>query len=315
LLAKPKSVNEESACVTDTPPHLQRDFVGYGPNPPHPHWPGEARIALNIVLNYEEGSEPSIPDGDKATETGLTDGGGGLSVRDLGAESMFEYGSRVGVWRLLRILAERNMPATVFGCAQALERNPAIVEAIKAADYDLCCHGRRWVRHQDFTEAAERREIAAAVASLTNLFGAPPPGWYCRYAPGMNTRRLLVEHGGFVYDSDSYADELPYWTRVSETPHLIVPYSLTNNDARFIRQGMTTADDFFSYLRDAFDLLYREGATQPKMMSVGLHMRIAGHPGRAAGLERFLDHVARHSHVWVCRRVEIARHWQQHHPA
>ena len=175
--------------------------------------------------------------------------------------------------------------------------------ALKELGHDLCCHGRRWVRHQDLTEAEERSEIAAAVASLSGLFGKAPPGWYCRYAPSANTRRLLLEHGGFLYDSDSYADELPYWVEVSGTPHLVVPYSLTNNDARFIRQGLATADDFFSYLRDSFDLLYREGETQPKMMSVGLHMRLAGHPGRAVALERFLDHVVQHSDVWVCRRT------------
>lgn len=299
--------------VDQTPSHLRRDFVGYGRTPPHPHWPAQARIAVNIVLNYEEGSEASVPDGDGATETGLTDGSGELSVRDLGAESMFEYGSRVGVWRLLRILAERGLAATVFGCAVALERNPALVEAIIEAGHDLCCHGNRWVRHQNFDEAQERAAIATAVETITRLFGEPPAGWYCRYAAGVSTRRLLMEHGGFLYDSDSYADELPYWNTVQGKPHLIVPYSLTNNDARFIRQALATGDDFFHYLRDSFDVLYREGATQPKMMSVGLHMRLAGHPGRAAGLERFLDHIGRHPDVWVCRRVEIARHWHLHH--
>ena len=300
--------------MTDRPPHLDRDFIGYGRTPPQPHWPGEARIALNIVLNYEEGSEPAIPDGDKASEAGLTDAAGGMTTRDLGAESMFEYGSRVGVWWLLRILRERGMPATVFGCSLALERNPGVAAAIAKDGHDICCHGRRWVRHQDMTEEQERAEIKAAVASITNLFGTPPAGWYCRSAPGVNTRRLLVEHGGFLYDSDSYADELPYWTQVAGAAHLVVPYSLTNNDARYIRQALATADDFYSYLRDSFDLLYREGATQPKMMSVGLHMRLAGHPGRAVALERFLDHVAAHERVWVTRRVDIANHWRKVHP-
>ena len=299
--------------MDQTPPHLSRDFIGYGPTPPDPCWPAGARLALNIVLNYEEGSEPSIPDGDAATETGLTDGAGGLKVRDLGAESMFEYGSRVGVWRLLRILQERGMAATVFGCSLALERNPHVAEAIRKAGYDVCSHGRRWVRHQDLTEAEERADIATAAAALGRMFGQAPAGWYCRYAPSVNTRRLLVEHGGFLYDSDTYADELPYWTSVAGKPHLLIPYSLTNNDARFIRQSIATGDDFFTYLRDAFDLLYREGATHPKMMSVGLHMRIAGHPGRAVGLERFLDHVAHHPDVWVCRRADIARHWHSNH--
>lgn len=300
--------------MTELPAHLDRDFIGYGRTPPQPRWPGEARIALNIVLNYEEGSEPAIPDGDPVSEAGLTDASGGMTSRDLGAESMFEYGSRVGVWRLLRILRERGVPATVFGCALALERNPEVVAAITEDGHDICCHGRRWVRHQDMTEAQERAEIKAAVASITKMFGAPPAGWYCRSAPGVNTRRLLVEHGGFLYDSDSYADELPYWTRVGGTPHLVVPYSLTTNDGRFIRQALATAEDFDTYLRDSFDLLYREGATQPKMMSVGLHMRLAGHPGRAVALERFLDHVASHDRVWVTRRVDIARHWRAVHP-
>jgi allantoinase len=301
--------------VDQLPKHLQRDFIGYGQTPPDPQWPSGARLALNIVLNYEEGSEPSIPDGDAATETGLTEGGGGLSVRDLAAESMFEYGSRVGIWRLLRILRERGLPATVFGCALALERNPQVAAAVREAGHDVCCHGRRWVRHQDLTEPQERADIAAAISSLTELMGQRPLGWYCRYGPSVNTRRLLLEHGGFLYDSDSYADELPYWTWLGDISHLVVPYSLVNNDGRFIRQGIATGDDFFNYLRDAFDVLYREGASQPKMMSVGLHMRLAGHPGRAAGLERFLDHVTECRDVWVCRRLDIAKHWHANHPA
>jgi len=289
-----------------------RDFVGYGAAPPDPHWPGAARLALNIVLNYEEGSEPSFADGDGLTEAGLTDGGLGGPVRDLAAESMFEYGSRVGVWRLLRILQERGAPATLFGCAVALERNPAVAQACLAAGFDLCSHGNRWVNHQAMDEATERSEIAAAVASLSRLWGTPPPGWYCRYGPSPNTRCLLVEHGGFLYDSDAYNDELPYWRTVRGTPHLVVPYSLVNNDAKFIRGAFATGDDFFGYLRDAAGLLLRE--RQPKMMSVGLHMRLAGHPGRAAGLERFLDWVAEQPGIWLCRRVDIARHWIANHP-
>jgi peptidoglycan/xylan/chitin deacetylase (PgdA/CDA1 family) len=290
----------------------ERDFVGYGPTPPDAHWPGGARLAVNIVLNYEEGSEPSFPDGDGVTEAGLTDGGRGGAKRDLAAESMFEYGSRVGIWRLLRILGARGAPATVFGCAVALERNPAVVAAIKQAGYDVCCHGNRWVDHQMMPEDVERTEIAKAVASLRSLFGEAPAGWYCRYGPSLNTRRLLVEHGGFLYDSDAYNDELPYWRDVGGTPHLVVPYSLVNNDARFIRGSFATAGQFFEYLRDTADVLLREGGT--RMMSVGLHMRLAGHPGRAAALERFLDWVQARPEIWLCRRLDIARHWAAAHP-
>lgn len=292
----------------------ERDFIGYGPTPPNPRWPGDARLALNIVLNYEEGSEPSVPDGDATSESGLTEGGSGaFAGRDLGAESMFEYGSRVGIWRLMRLLKERGMTATVFGCALALERHPPVVEAIRDAGFDVCSHGFRWIRHQTLTEDEERADIGRATATIARLFGEPPAGWYCRYAPTVHTRRLLAEHGGFLYDSDSYADELPYWTRVGEKLHLVVPYSLATNDAKLSRGAMATADDFFFYLRDSFDMLRDEGKTQPKMMSVGLHMRLAGHPGRAAGFARFLDHVARHDDVWVCRRIDIARHWHDHH--
>jgi peptidoglycan/xylan/chitin deacetylase (PgdA/CDA1 family) len=289
-----------------------RDFIGYGPNPPDPQWPGGARLALNIVLNYEEGSEPSFPDGDGVTEAGLTDGGRGGAKRDLAAESMFEYGSRVGVWRLLRILNQHGAPATVFGCAVALERNPAVVDAIKQAGFDLCCHGNRWVDHQAMPEEQERGEIAEAIQTLTRLFGEAPAGWYCRYGPSLNTRRLLVEHGGFAYDSDAYNDELPYWRRVGGKPHLVVPYTLVNNDARYIRGSFSTAAHFFEYLTDTADVLLREG--RGAMMSVGLHMRLAGHPGRAAALERFLDWVQARPEIWLCRRIDIARHWTATHP-
>jgi peptidoglycan/xylan/chitin deacetylase (PgdA/CDA1 family) len=214
----------------------------------------------------------------------------------------------------LRILDERSVTATMFGCALALERNPAAAEAIKAAGYDVCCHGYRWEQHQTLTREAERERIRLAVASLQTTMGSRPLGWYCRYGPSVNTRQLLVEEGGFLYDSDAYNDELPYWTRVGGKPHLVVPYGLTNNDVKFMRGGVATGAEFFAFLREAFDLLYREGATSPKMMSVGLHPRIIGHPARAGGLERFLDHVAAHSDVWVCRREDIARHWSDRHP-
>lgn len=295
--------------------HLHRDFVGYGRTPPHPRWPGDARIALNFCINYEEGSEASFGDGDGASEAALTEGGaGGFDGRDLAAESMFEYGSRVGFWRVQRLLSERGMTATVMGCALALERNDEAAAAIRDSGYDVCAHGWRWERHQNLSEADERERIARTVASLQRTTGAAPLGWYCRYGAGINTRRLIVEHGGFLYDSDAYNDELPYWTTVLGKPHLVVPYGLANNDAKFMRGAMATGNDFFDYLRDAFDMLYAEGATAPKMMSVGVHLRIIGHPGRAAGLQRFLDYVQKHQQVWVCRRGDIARHWQATHP-
>jgi allantoinase len=294
-----------------------RDVVGYGANPPDPQWPGGARLALNFVLNYEEGSELSFADGDGRSEWGLTEVGLAnpeVTGRDLGAESMFGYGSRVGFWRIMRLFAERELPMTVFGCALALERNPEAAAAIRVAGHDVCCHGWRWIKHWELSESEEREHIAQAVASLTGSLGERPYGWYCRYAPSINTRRLLVEEGGFLYDSDAYDDELPYWSTVEGRPHLIVPYTLANNDVKFARGSMATADDFFTYCRDAVDFLYREGRTQPKMMSVGLHMRLIGHPGRAAGLARLLDYVGGFGAVWITRRVDIARHWREVHP-
>jgi allantoinase len=298
-------------------PAYPRDMIGYGPNPPDPRWPNAARLALNFVLNYEEGSEPSFPDGDGHSEAGLTESMGqsqGVRGRDLAAESMFEYGSRVGFWRIVRMFQERHLPLTVFGCALALERNPLAARAIAEAGYDVCCHGWRWVQHYNLEEAEEREHIHKAVASLQTTVGARPLGWYCRYGPGVNTRRLLVEEGGFLYDSDAYNDELPYWVEVSGRPHLVVPYSLVVNDSKFGRGVFATSDDFYTFAKDSFDVLYREGAGQPKMLSVGLHMRVSGHPGRAAGLERLLDYVLGHDGVWICRREEIARHWTAHHP-
>ena len=227
---------------------------------------------------------------------------------------MFEYGSRAGFWRLMRLFAERSLPLTVFACAQALERNPAAAEAIVAAGHDICCHGWRWVMHTDLNEDEERDHIERAIASLERTVGAPPPGWYCRYTRSINTRRLLVEHGGFLYDSDSYSDDLPYWTNDYGRPHLVVPYTMVNNDTHFLRGNLANGDDFHAFLRDGIDLLRDEGATAPKMMSVGLHMRITGHPGRAAGLARLLDHVRSLDDVWVCRREDIARHWMERHP-
>lgn len=294
-----------------------RDMIGYGANPPDPKWPGGARLALNFVINYEEGSEGSIFDGEEQTETGLTESSSVVlapGARNLGAESMFEYGSRVGFWRLMRQFAAHDMPITIFGCALALERNPDAAAAIREAGHDVCCHGWRWVEHYKLDEATEREHVRLAVESLKRTIGERPLGWYCRYAPSENTRRLLVEEGGFIYDSDAYNDELPYWTEVEGKPHLVVPYSLTNNDVKFMRGFLATADDYFNFIKDGFDLLYQEGETAPKMMSVGLHMRIMGHPARAAGLAKFLDYVAGFDDVWVCRRADIAHHWIDQHP-
>ena len=231
----------------------------------------------------------------------------------MAAESLFEYGSRVGFWRLLRLFLERGLPLTVFGCALALERNPAAAKAIRDAGLDVCSHGWRWVKHFEMSEAEEREHIRRAVESITRTTGERPYGWYCRYAPSVNTRRLVAEEGGFLYDSDYYGDELPFWKTVVGRPQLVVPYSLTNNDGLYMG-AVGTSDQWFSFVRDAFDMLYKEGKTQPKMMSVGLHMRLIGHPARAAGLERFLDYVAGHEGVWVARRVDIARHWIATHP-
>ncbi len=296
---------------------MQRDLIGYGANPPNPHWPGGARLAVNFVLNFEEGSEPSVPDGDPASETGLTEYGTsspGIAGRDLGAEGMFAYGARVGFWRIMRLFAERNLPLTVFGCALALERHPPAAEAIRAAGHDVCCHGWRWEKHYQLSEAEERDRIVRAVASLRQTMGERPLGWYCRSTPSVNTRRLLVEEGGFLYDSDAYDDDLPYWTQVGDKPHLVVPYTLSTNDSKFGRGTFATGDDFFTYCREAFDFLYREGQHQPRMMSVGLHMRLIGHPARASGLERLLDHIAHQRRVWITRRLDIARHWAATHP-
>src|SRR6516165_2464216 len=272
---------------------MDRDLIGYGAQPPDPKWPGGARLALNFVLNYEEGSEPSVPDGDPASEWGLTENGmlnPGVKGRDLAAEGMFAYGSRVAFWRIMRLFSERNLPLTVFGCALALERHPPAAAAIRAAGYDVCCHGWRWIKHFELGEAEEREHIGKAVGSLRETAGEGPLGWYCRYGPGVNTRRLIVEEGGFLYDSDYYGDELPFWKTVNGRAHLIVPYSLTNNDGKYAG-AIATSEAWFTFIRDALDMLYREGATAPKMMSVGLHMRLIGHPARAAGLERLLDYL------------------------
>jgi allantoinase len=296
---------------------MQRDLIGYGANPPDPKWPGGARVAINFVMNYEEGSEPSMQDGEGYTETSHTEIGAtnpGVQGRDLAGAGMFAYGSRVGFWRLMRLFQERSLPLTVFGCALAIERNPEAAAAIKASNFDVCCHGWRWIRHYLLGEEEEREHIRKAVLSLEQTVGARPLGWYCRYGPSLNTRRLVVEEGGFLYDSDAYDDELPYWTAVEGKPHLVVPYSLVNNDGKFATGIFSSSADYFEWHKDAFDMLYREGKTRPKMMSVGLHMRVIGHPARAVGLERFLDYIMKFEGVWIAPRIDIARHWIKTHP-
>jgi putative urate catabolism protein len=306
---------------TDAPalPGPPRDLVGYGEQPPHAAWPGGARVAVQFVINYEEGSEYSIPDGDGCTEAGLAEVAGGRvppGERDLAMESMYEYGARVGVWRMIRLFEERGLPATVFACALALERNPAVAEAIVRNGYDICCHGWRWIEHYKLDAETEREHIARAVASIARMTGERPLGWYCRYGPSVNTRRLVVEEGGFLYDSDAYNDELPYWTTVDGKPHLVIPYSLDANDLKFSPTGnLMTGADFFTYLKEGFDLLYAEGAERPKMMSIGLHPRVIGRPSRAVAIARFLDHLIGIDDVWVCRRLDIARHWIERHPS
>ncbi|HEY1727309.1 MAG TPA: allantoinase PuuE [Candidatus Baltobacteraceae bacterium] len=295
-----------------------RDFFGYGAQPPDPRWPNGARLAVQIVMNYEEGSEYAIGDGDAASETYLSEVPGatlGPGKRDLIVESVYEYGSRAGFWRLMRIFEERKLNVTVFGAALALERNPQAAAAIRTAGHEVCSHGWRWIGFTDMSESEERDQMRRAVASIEKLIGERPYGWYCRYAPSLNTRRLVVEEGGFLYDSDAYNDDLPYWVKVSGKDHLVIPYTLDVNDMKFsVAPGFSSPSGYFEYMRDAFDVLYREGRTSPKMMSIGLHCRLAGRPGRTAALERFLDHVAKHEDVWVCKRVDIARHWIANHP-
>ena len=294
-----------------------RDLIGYGATPPDPAWPDGARLALQIVLNYEEGGERSVLHGDAESEAFLQEVVGMAplaDVRNLQVESMYEYGSRAGFWRLMRIFAERGITISVFAVAMALERHPEAAAAIVEAGHEVVSHGWRWIDYQHVPESVERAHIRLAVESLTRVTGSRPLGWYTgRLSP--NTRRLVVEEGGFLYDADAYNDDLPYWVEVGATPHLVIPYTFDNNDMKFaIPGGFATGDEWLAYVRDAFDVLYAEGADSPKMMSVGLHMRLMGRPGRAAALARFLDHVARHDRVWICRRIDIARHWIAHHP-
>ncbi|MDR3392859.1 MAG: allantoinase PuuE [Sulfuriferula sp.] len=295
-----------------------RDLIGYGQHPPHPHWPGNARIAVQFVLNYEEGAENCILHGDEASETFLSEMINAqpfVGSRHMSMESLYEYGSRVGVWRILKVFSDRQLPLSVFAVAMALARNPELAHALVESGHEIVSHGWRWINYHGVDEATEREHIRLAVETLRALTGKTPDGWYTGRT-SENTRRLLVEHGGFTYDADSYSDDLPYWETVSGKPHLVVPYTLDTNDMRFATaQGFNSGDQFFTYLKDAFDTLYAEGAETPKMLSIGLHCRIAGRPARIAALARFLDYVQSHEQVWICRRIDIARHWMTHHPA
>ncbi|MEL6605854.1 MAG: allantoinase PuuE [Cyanobacteria bacterium J06614_10] len=298
--------------------HYPRDLIGYGQTPPNPQWPNQAQLALQFVINYEEGGENCVLHGDAASESFLSEIIGAeplLGVRHLNMESMYEYGSRAGFWRLYRLFTERQIPLTVYAVAMALDRNPEAGKAMVEAGWEVASHGYRWIDYQYVGEDVERSHIQKAIDIHTRVIGTRPLGMYQgRVSP--NTRRLIVETGGFLYDADSYADDLPYWNHDYGKPHLVIPYTLDNNDMRFATaQGFNSGDQFFTYLRDAFDVLYAEGAQAPKMMSVGLHCRLSGRPGRAAALAKFLDYVKSHDNVWICRRVDIARHWHQHHPA
>jgi allantoinase len=305
-----------------------RDLTGYGRHTPHPRWPGNARIAVQFVLNFEEGAESCVLDGDPASEVFLSEiiNAQAFPMRHMSMESLYEYGARAGLWRVLRAFERQQLPLTIFAVAAAVRRHAEAAAAFKELKHEVACHGLRWISYQQIDPDTERAHMAEAIAILSATLGTTPLGWYTgRDSP--QTRRLLVEHGGFVYDSDSYADDLPYWTEVAmgagsnrpAVPHLIVPYALDTNDMRFATaQGFNSGTQFFDYLTAAFDTLYREGdpngLDQPKMLSIGLHCRLAGRPGRIAALERFLDYVLQRQHVWICRRIDIARHWMATHP-
>ena len=319
-------VHTPSSSTDDAPAAYPRDLIGYGRNPPHARWPGKARIALQFVLNYEEGAENSVLHGDAASEIFLSEMivAQAFEARHLSMESLYEYGSRTGAWRILREFEKRKLPLTVFGVSMALNRNPDLVAAFMAQGHEIACHGWRWIHYQFMSEARERQHIKIGTDIIRDMTGGQwPLGWYTgRDSP--NTKRLVADHGGYEYDSDYYGDDLPFWMKVEKSDgsaidRLIVPYTLDTNDMRFVAtQGFNTADHFFTYLRDSFDALYAEGdpagLDRPKMMSVGMHCRLLGKPGRIVALQRFLGHVEKHQDVWVCRRIDIARHWREHHP-
>lgn len=301
--------------TSDTYP---RDLIGYGETPPNPNWPGGARVAVQFVLNYEEGGENCILHGDAASEAFLSEIVGAdmlEGVRHISMESIYEYGSRAGVWRILRLFKKYDIPLTIFAVAMAMERNPDVVDAFLREGHEICSHGYRWINYQYVPEAVEREHMQKAIEITTRMTGERPLGWYTgRTSP--NTRRLVAEEGGFVYDADAYDDDLPYWADVEGKKQLIVPYTLDVNDMRFAAlQGFNSGDQYFAYLKDTFDTLYEEGAEAPKMMSVGLHCRLVGRPGRIAALKRFIEYVKGHDKVWFAKRIEMARHWQSEFPA
>ncbi|MDP9928561.1 allantoinase PuuE [Variovorax paradoxus] len=311
--------------VYDTTLPYPRDLVGYGRNPPHAQWPGGARIAVQFVLNYEEGGENATLHGDAGSEQFLSEMFNPASFPDrhISMEGIYEYGSRAGVWRILREFEKRGLPLTVFGVGMALERYPELAAAFKELGHEIACHGWRWIHYQNLDEATEREHMRMGMEAIEKLTGERALGWYTgRDSP--RTRRLVADYGGFEYDSDYYGDDLPFWMKVQKTdgtvvPQLIVPYTLDCNDMRFaLPQGYSHADPFFQYMKDTFDALYAEGDPQgdnsPKMMSIGMHCRLLGRPGRITALQRFLDHIGQHENVWVCRRLDIARHWKQAHP-
>ena len=304
-----------------SPTRYPRDLRGHGRNPPHAQWPGNARVAVQFVLNDEEGGENSVLHSDAGSEQFLSEMTNPPSFPDrhLSMESIYEYGSRVGVWRILREFEKRGLPLTIFGVGMALQRSPEVAAAFVELGHEIACHGWRWINYQQVDEAVERAHMQAGIEAIRQLTGQPPLGWYTgRDSP--NTRRLVADAGGFEYDSDYYGDDLPFWLQVRRTdgalaPHLVVPYTLDANDMRFaLPQGFSHGDEFFEYLRDAFDVHYAEGDERPSMMSIGMHCRILGRPGRMRGLQRFLDHVQGHDRVWIARRIDIARHWKQAHP-
>src|SRR5215831_14814600 len=299
-----------------------RDLIGYGRDLPSADWPSAARIAVQFVLNYEEGGENCVLHGDAQSERFLSEiiGADAFPARHMSMESIYEYGSRVGVWRILSEFERRRLPLTVFGVGMALERHAELTHAFVQLGHEIACHGWRWIHYQNVDEATEAEHVRLGADAIRRLTGSAPLGWYTgRDSP--HTRRLIVEHGGFVYDSDYYGDDLPFWTVVRtsagrDVPHLVVPYTLDTNDMRFATaQGFNTTEHFYTYLRDAFDVLYAEGADKPRMMSVGMHCRLLGRPGRFRALQRFLDHIESHDRVWVCRRIDIARNWIERHPA
>jgi allantoinase len=299
-----------------------RDLIGYGQTPPHAKWPGKAKIAVQFVLNYEEGAENSVLHGDKASEQFLSEiiGAAAFEARHLSMESIYEYGSRAGVWRILREFEKRNLPLTVFGVSMALERHPELTQAFVELGHEIACHGWRWIHYQNMDEAIEREHMQKGMEIIQKLTGTRALGWYTgRDSP--NTRRLVADYAGFLYDSDYYGDDLPFYTQVTKTdgtkvPHLVVPYTLDSNDMRFASaQGFNTGEHFFQYLKDSFDVLYAEGEDSPKMLSIGMHCRLLGRPGRMRSLQKFLDYLETHDRVWICRRVDIAKHWLSTFPA